>query len=139
MTSPQQPEAPPSYAIREIFRHGRYAMCQVLTGWKQAPPKYIVCHDPHKGDQFVAKQAMGTWCEADLTEVLAASNRARGEADQRYGNLKTAVTNYVLALQRQTDEGHYEHHLQARIADVIAAMKESAPVAGMAVEKNDGV
>lgn len=62
--------------LREVFRHGRYAWCQFLTNWDwdQEPPKFIACHEPERDQTFIAKQAMGTWCEVDVHELAQRLN-----------------------------------------------------------------
>lgn len=70
-------------------------MCQVMTTWtgsKESPcPEYIACNDLTRGDQFVACQAMGTWCEVDVitfvngvnkhATLISEARRAQIEAD----------------------------------------------------------
>lgn len=66
---------------REIFRHGRYVQCRVLNSWtsSQDCPKYLVCNDLVRGDVFLAKRGMGTWCEVDL-QLLAHELNAASQA-----------------------------------------------------------
>lgn len=63
------------YPQREIFRHGRYEMCQVMTNWANDPPKYIACNGLTTGEQFVAHQSMGTWCEVDIITFVNKVNK----------------------------------------------------------------
>jgi hypothetical protein len=71
-------QAREEYPQREIFRRGgRYAMCQVMTKWTSSAdcPKYIACNDLQRGDQFIARMGMGTWCEVDVIELADALKR----------------------------------------------------------------
>ena len=72
---------------REIFRHGRYEMCEVLYWPEGGKPDYIIAQDA-KGHELVCHQAMGAWCEMnamDIVERLRFHDRAVGgpQADAR--------------------------------------------------------
>ncbi len=56
---------------REIFRHGRCEMCDVIY-WpaKGQPVDYIIVRDG-KGHELVCHQAMGTWCEMTPMDIIS--------------------------------------------------------------------
>lgn len=99
--------SPTAYPEREIFRRGRYARCQVLTSWKDKPPKYIVCNDLDRehGSLFLAEQAMGTWCESELPDVLTHIAALEAElATQRRVGVHEVCSMCGLDLRKATTE-----------------------------------
>ena len=55
---------------REIFRHGRYEMCDVIY-WPECRPEpdYIIVRDA-KGRELICYHAMGCWCEMTATDLI---------------------------------------------------------------------
>lgn len=63
------------YPIREIFCHGLYVQCQVMNWSEGKAPKYLACNGLTQPGQFIARQALGTWCEVEVRTFVDKVNR----------------------------------------------------------------
>lgn len=55
---------------REIFRHGKYEMCDILYfPNERGMPDYIIAQDA-KGHEMVCHHSMGIWCELTAMDLI---------------------------------------------------------------------